>query len=105
MGPSQASATVMEQVRRRRPQLAAILTKYDATEPLIFGSVARGEATTASDLDIMVTLAPDRGNPWMRLAGLTDEFSAILGLRVDVVSPSVLRTEVSQQARREAVPL
>jgi len=95
----------MQRVRQQRPQLVAVLPKYHASDPFIFGSVARGEATTTSDLDVMVTLAPDRANPWMRLAGLTDEFSSILGLRVDVVSPSVLRTEVSQQARREAVPL
>jgi len=82
-----------------------VLDKYQATEPLIFGSVARGDATTNSDLDVMVTLTAARANPWMRLAGLTDEFSSILGMRVDVVSAPHLRSGVGRYALRHTVPL
>ncbi|MDR0285418.1 MAG: nucleotidyltransferase domain-containing protein [Propionibacteriaceae bacterium] len=105
MTPTQASAAAMERVRRHRDQLVDVLEKYQATEPMIFGSVARGDATAESDVDVMVTLTSDHVNPWMQLAGLAEEFSVVLGMRVDVVALPHLRPEVTRQAFKEAVPL
>ena len=45
-----------------RDALDAILARYAATNPRIFGSVARGDATPDSDIDLMVDLLPSRGN-------------------------------------------
>ena len=82
--------------------LAALLDKYDATNPRLFGSVARGDARDDSDLDLIVDLAPG-GNPLLRVAGLGEELSERLGLRVDVVTRDLLREDVSSTALQDAV--
>lgn len=88
---------------RHRLKLAEILDRYDAVNPRLFGSVARGEARSDSDIDLLVDLIPERGNELLRLSGLAEELTDLLGRRVDVVSESLLREEVSLTARQDAV--
>jgi predicted nucleotidyltransferase len=54
-------------------------------------------------VDLLVDLAPDGGNELMRVAGIAEELSELLGVRVDVVSASLLRDEVSATALADAV--
>ncbi len=74
-----------------------------AANPRLFGSVARGEATADSDIDLLVELLPGGGNELLRVAGIAEELSQLLGTRVDVVSTSLLRGEVSASAIADAV--
>lgn len=85
------------------PRVAQILEKYGATDPRLFGSVARGEAREDSDLDLLVDLNPASGNELLRVAGLCEELSELLGVRVDVVAADLLRREVSTTALADAV--
>lgn len=86
-----------------RDALDAILARYAATNPRIFGSVARGDATPDSDIDLMVDLLPRRGNELLRVSGIAEELSEVLGTRVDVVTASLLRCEVSSTALADLV--
>ncbi|HOA59677.1 MAG TPA: nucleotidyltransferase family protein [Dermatophilaceae bacterium] len=86
-----------------RDALDAILARYAATNPRIFGSVARGDATPDSDIDLMVDLLPSRGNELLRVSGIAEELSEVLGTRVDVVAASLLRGEVSSTALADLV--
>lgn len=86
-----------------RDALDAILARYAATNPRIFGSVARGDATPDSDIDLMVDLLPRRGNELLRVSGIAEELSEVLGTRVDVVTVSLLRGEVSSTALADLV--
>ena len=83
----------------------AILREYGATNPRIFGSVARGSAGTESDVDLLVDLLPDAGNELLRVSGIAEELTALLGTKVDVVAESLLRDEVSSSALADAVPV
>ncbi|MDP9821668.1 nucleotidyltransferase family protein [Nocardioides massiliensis] len=83
-------------------QVSAILSRYAATNPRLFGSVARGDAREDSDVDLLVDLVPDAGNELLRVAGMSEELSDLLGVRVDVVAESLLRKEVSATAVAEA---
>lgn len=83
----------------------AILARYGARNPRLFGSVARGQATETSDIDLLVDLDASGVNPLMRVAGISDEFGDLLGVRVDVVTEELLRERVSATARADAVPL
>lgn len=82
-----------------------MLRRYGASNPRLFGSVARGDAGPGSDVDLLVDLDRNGGNPLMRAAGMSEELSLLLGVRVDVVSAELLREQVSAAARAEAVAL
>ncbi|MFN8099823.1 MAG: nucleotidyltransferase family protein [Dermatophilaceae bacterium] len=100
-----ASVEVRHTFSSHREDVDEILRRYDAGNPRLFGSVARGDARRDSDIDLMVDLVPGRGNELLRLSGLAEELSSLLGRRVDVVSESLLRDEVSLTARQDAVPV
>ncbi|MGA4670890.1 nucleotidyltransferase family protein [Propionibacteriaceae bacterium Y1923] len=48
-----------------------LLDRYGATNPKLFGCVARGTATPGSDIDILVEMNPADGNLLMRASGRT----------------------------------
>lgn len=97
------SVSLRAAVARHRRALDGILARYGAVNPRLFGSVARGDATSGSDVDLLVDLLPDAGNELLRVAGIAEEFGLLLGTRVDVVAGSLLREGVSQAAMAEAV--
>ncbi len=80
-----------------------VLDRYGAYNLRMFGSVARGDAREDSDLDLLVDLVPGVGNELLRVSGLAEELSALLGVRVDVLAAPLLRDEVSATALAEAV--
>ncbi|SFC31668.1 hypothetical protein SAMN04487968_105148 [Nocardioides terrae] len=100
---SAESISLREGLLARRDAVAAILDRYAATNPRVFGSVARGDATATSDIDLLVELLPDRGNALLRIAGLSEELSVLLGVRVDVVSQELLREPVAASALLDAI--
>ena len=71
------------------------MRRYAATNPRLFGSVARGDATSDSDIDLLVDLLPSGGNELLRVSGIAEELTELVGSRVDVVAASLLRGEVS----------
>ena len=99
------SVSLRAAIAAHRDAVAVILRRYRATNPRLFGSVARGDATPGSDIDVPVELPPGGGNNLLRVAGVAEEMSQLLGLRVDVVAASLLRDEVSSSALADAVPL
>lgn len=101
--PTPTAVKVRAALMRRRPHVGEVLVRYGATNLRMFGSVARGDAREDSDLDLLVDLVPGRGNDLLRVAGLSEELSDILGLRVDVVAGTLLRDEVSSTAHADAV--
>lgn len=80
-----------------------MLKRYGATNRRLFGSVARGDAREDSDLDLLVDSVPEAGNELLRVAGLGEELSDLLGVRVDVVAAMLLREQVSATAVEDAV--
>ncbi len=83
--------------------LDEILGRYQAANPRLFGSVARGDATNDSDVDLLVDLLPGGGNELLRVAGIAEELSNVLGRQVDVVTAPLMRGEVSATALGDAV--
>jgi len=81
------------------------MRRYNASNPRLFGSVARGDATTNSVIDVIVDVNPMSGNPLMRLAGLSEEFQRVLGLRIDPVEAELLRETVSESSLADTVAL
>jgi predicted nucleotidyltransferase len=81
------------------------MSRYGATNPRVFGSVARGDARDDSDIDLLVDLRAGAGNELLRVAGLSEELSELLGVKVDVVAMSLLRDAVGTTALADSVPV
>lgn len=90
-------------LRRHRAEVLRLAAKHGATEVRVFGSVARGDADEASDIDILVRLAP--GRSLFDLGGLLVDLEDLLGRRVDVVTERGLRPRIRDRVLREAVPV
>ncbi len=75
--------------------------KYHADVKGIFGSVARGEQTAESDIDILADF--DEKADFFDYIGLGLFLEEVLGCRVDIVSQKSLREEIKTDILREAV--
>ena len=69
----------------------------------VFGSVARGDDTPISDVDVLVDL--DAGVGVIGLVGLKRELSELLGVDVDVVPVDTLKRRIRDRVLAEAVAL
>ena len=92
-----------DEILRRREEILAVAARYGASDVRIFGSVARGDATGTSDVDLLVRFEP--GRSLLDHGGLIDELEQLLGIKVDVVSEGGLRDRVREQVMREIVPV
>lgn len=68
----------------------------------LFGSVARGEETSASDVDVLVEF--EKGRSLFDVAHLENDLRELLGVHVDVVSIGGLLLR-DEHIRREAIPI
>jgi len=97
MRPSEALARNIDAVRE-------IIARYPVSNPRIFGSVARGDDTEESDLDILVDPKQDI-TTYADLGMLCAELELALGTKVDVLTPGGLRPGVASRIASEIVPL
>ena len=101
--PRERVVELQELITSKRDELLDVAARYGARNLRIFGSLARGEATAESDVDILVDLDP--GRSLLDLRGLLMEFQAILDRPVDVVTECGLRERIRPRVLAEAVPL
>jgi uncharacterized protein len=86
----------------RREQVLRVAARYGAHNVRVFGSVARGDHTVASDIDLLIDLDP--GVSLFTLSRLRRELSDILGSPVDLVTSRSLLPR-DEDVLREAQPL
>jgi predicted nucleotidyltransferase len=94
---------VSEVIGDRRAEVLRIARRYGAREIRVFGSVRRGQATEASDLDLLVRFR--RSADLFDQMRLERQLARVLGRKVDVVTEAGLHPLVRPQALFEAIPL
>jgi predicted nucleotidyltransferase len=87
----------------KREEILRITQKHGVGRVRIFGSVARGEATEDSDIDLLIDVEGPTP-PWFP-GGLVADLEALLGRHVDVVEPDAIREGMRGRILEEAVPL
>lgn len=92
-----------ELLSKHREEILSIASRYGARDVRVFGSVARGEADDASDIDFLVELPA--GKSLLDLGGLVVELSELLGCPVDVVTTRGLKDRIRDRVLAEAVSL
>ncbi len=100
---SRLTGPIGQRVNRRRQRIKQLAARHGASNVRVFGSVARGQDTSDSDLDLLVDLAPDTG--LVGLARLERELGELIEARVDVVPEGDLKPGVARDVLHEAVPL
>lgn len=90
-------------LRRRRQAVIGAAAARGFTNLRVFGSVARGEDTEASDVDLLVDLAGRAS--LLDLSAAAREVGALIGAPVDLVPASGLKPHLRDEVLREAIPL
>jgi len=98
-----ASMIRQETIRQQRDAILALAQRYGAHDVRIFGSVARGDATAASDLDLIVRFDP--GRSLFDHGGLLMDLQDLLGVKVDVIDEGGMRPRFRRHVLKEAVAL
>jgi len=90
-------------LKEKREDILRIAKHYGAYNVRIFGSVARDESDSESDVDFLVKLEP--GTTLLKYAALLRKLESLLGFKVDIVTEAGLRKQMREQVMREAVVL
>ncbi len=97
-----ANGALRTLVDANREEIKAIVARHRGRSVALFGSVARGEETPASDLDFLVDF--DTGASLFDLVRIEMDLTELLGREVDVVSSGGLLPE-DDDVRQDAVRL
>jgi predicted nucleotidyltransferase len=92
-----------QSIQTQREAILEIASRYGASDIRIFGSVARGDSTDSSDLDLIVRFEP--GRSLLDHGGLVMDLRELLGSRVDVIDEEAMRPRFRQNVMKEAIPL
>jgi predicted nucleotidyltransferase len=87
----------------KRAAIFDLARRHGARAIRVYGSVARGEATERSDLDLLVEWDPERS--LLDVVGLKQDLEELLGVTVDIGSERGLHWFIREDVLREAVPL
>jgi predicted nucleotidyltransferase len=93
----------LESLKANRAKILALAEKYGASNVRVFGSVARGEAQTDSDVDFLIDLEP--GRSLLDHIGLKQDLEDLLGRSVDVATPGTLHECIKDKVLQDARPL
>lgn len=91
------------QVAEIRRRVETVLRRRGVVRASIFGSVARGEQGTGSDVDFLVEF--EKGRTLLDLAGLRLDLAEALDCDVDVATPSSLHPELKEEILRHQVSI
>jgi uncharacterized protein len=92
-------SVIIEKLREHEAELkAARIVRLS-----VFGSVARGDATAQSDVDLMGDFDRAKNLTVFDMAGLEVRLADILGTPVDLADRRMLKAPVRAKAEREAV--
>lgn len=92
-------SAVIAKLREHEPELkAAGIVRLS-----LFGSVARGEASAESDVDLMAEFDPGKQFSLLDMVRMENRLADILGVRVELTSEKALKDRVRDRVTQEAV--
>ncbi len=95
--------TIEELLKHKREEILNIAHGYGARDIRVFGSVARGEATSDSDIDFLVEMEP--GRTLLDIIAIKQDLEDLLGRRVDVVTKAAVSPYIRDEVTSQAVNL
>jgi predicted nucleotidyltransferase len=98
-GPVMKKENVLSKLREHEPELRAA----GLVHLRLFGSVARGDATSESDVDLLADFDTSKPVTLVTIGSLESRLGDLLGSRVELSSTDWLREPIRLQALREAL--
>jgi len=95
--------TRTEKIKLNRKAIQRLAKQYGVTDIRVFGSVARGDDATQSDIDFLVDMEP--GRSLFDMGGLLMDLETLLGCKVDVVTEKSLHWYIREKVLSEAKEL
>jgi hypothetical protein len=90
------------QIKPDRKKIAEFCSRWKIKELSFFGSVLRSDFRADSDVDVLVTFAPDADWSLMDHAAMQEELSEVVGRKVDLVSRRAIERS-GNRLRRENI--
>jgi len=89
---------ILQKLTLLKPEISE---EYHISSLALFGSIARGEQTLNSDVDLLVDFSdtPDL----LRFIELEEKIKAVLGRNIDLVPRRKLRAELFEQIESEKI--
>ena len=87
----------------KRSAVREAVSRFRTANPRIFGSVLHGTDHEGSDIDLLVDALP--GATLLDLGDLEEELTELLGVDVDVLTPSDLPVKFRAKVLAEAQPV
>ena len=87
----------------KRSAVREAVTRFRTANLRVFGSVLHGTDRDGSDLDLLVDALP--GATLLDLGGLQDDLESLLGIHVDLLTPSDLPPKFRAKVLAEAQPV
>ncbi len=95
--------SISNTIKSKREAILDIARKYGATKLRVFGSMARGEESPESDLDLIVEM--ERGSSLLDIIAIKQDIEELLGRKVDIVTEASISPYIRSAVLREAVNL
>ena len=90
-------------IENHRTKILDLADHHGVRDVRVFGSMARGDADDASDVDLLVSLSPERTG--LALGALLMDVQGLLNRRVEVVTENSLHPEIRDRILKEAQTL
>jgi hypothetical protein len=97
------SMVALNDIKIRRDEIIRICESHGGHNVRVFGSVARGESNSQSDLDLLVEF--ESGRSLIDQVAMVQDLRELLGQKVDVVPDDALNKYIKEQVLKEAVAL
>ena len=93
----------MESIQEIKEKITPILQRYGVTKAAIFGSLAKGEATSSSDVDILVEIKNDMS--LLDSVGMKLELEEAINRKVDLVEYETIKPLIREKILSEQVAI
>ena len=90
-------------IENHRVKILDLAERHGVCDVRGFGSMARGDADDASDVDLLVSLSPERTG--LALGALLMDVQGLLNRRVEVVTENSLHPAIRDRILKEAQTL
>lgn len=93
----------LQAIQQKKREILAVTRIHGLINVRVFGSVARGEDTSQSDIDFLVDL--EEGRTLLDMGGALVKLQELLGRKVDIVTEHGLHWYLREKIIKEAQPL